>query len=375
MPIVLATMACAFALHTACAADAGSERRDRPEADLASELTWLVSQGVGQAELLAAARPISWLLANQNLPPATRRRLQLVEAARKFARDTLGLDVGFQYRQAVFLDAQAVVYVVSAAPRVSLEPFTWDYPLLGRLPYRGSFSLEQAEMLARSLSSAGYDVDVRPVTTYSLLGLAPDPVLSTMLFATDELDVVETVIHELAHATLFVPGQGAFNEGLATYIGREGRRLFVERMLGSQSVTMARLRALDRDDAAYDRAIGALAFDLRVLFAQANAVDRDELLRRKDRIFVEHQRHWQEEVAPTLFSYRLRRAALPDNNAQLSAYGIYSLKQRVYEEAYQGCHDDMRCLIRTLRSVARAPGPELALTEQVHLRTSEVTVP
>ena len=50
-----------------------------------------------------------------------------------------------------------------------------------------------AVALAASLAEDGYDVDVRPVTTYSLLGLAPDPVLSTMLFAYDELTLVEAL--------------------------------------------------------------------------------------------------------------------------------------------------------------------------------------
>jgi predicted aminopeptidase len=341
----------------------------------ALDAAWLIEQGVGQAEVLVAARPIEPILADPRTPPSTRKRLRLVSAARDFARHALGLEVGFQYRRVTFLDAPAVVYVVSAAPRTSLEPYLWRYPLVGALPYRGSFALEDAEALAATFGAAGYDVDVRPVTTYSLLGVAPDPVLSTMLFAYDELTLVETVIHELAHATLFVPGQGAFNEGLATFIGREGRREFVRRAYGEASVIQTRLAVVDKDYAAFDRAVSALAFDLRVLFAQGNALPQAELLARKDRIFLEHQRHWQEEVAPTLTLTNLRRAALPDNNAELSAYGIYSLRQGVYEEAYAACQRDMRCLVRTLRAVSREPDPELALAERVHLRQAEVTVP
>jgi predicted aminopeptidase len=337
-----------------------------------TDLSWLVEQGVGQAEVLAAARPIEPLLEDPRTPPVARRRLSLAVAARRFAKE-LGLDVGFQYRSVVFLDAPAVVYVVSAAPRTSLEPYTWSYPILGALPYRGSFDLDDAEALAKDLEGQGYDVDVRPVTTYSLLGVAPDPVLSTMLFHGDELDVVETVIHELAHATVFVPGQGAFNEGLATFIGKEGRRRFVNRYYGDRSAIAMRMVELDRDDDAYSRAVGALAFDLRVLFAQSLPVS--ELLTRKDRIFLEHQRHWQDEVAPTLLSFRHRRARLPDNNAELSAYGIYSLKQRVYEDAYASCREDMGCFLRVLKSVASDPDPELALAERVRMRQPEVVVP
>ena len=339
------------------------------------DASWLLEQGVGQAQVLAAARPIAPLLRDKSTPQSIRHRLSLAVAARAFAKDALGLDVGFQYRTVVFLDAPAVVYVVSAAPRTSLEPYTWTYPLLGQLPYRGSFDLDDAEALAKSLADAGYDVDVRPVTTYSLLGLAPDPVLSTTLFHGDELDVVETVIHELSHATIFVAGQGAFNEGLATFIGKEGRRRFVAAHYGESSAIATRMVSLDRDDDAYVRAVGALAFDLRVLFAQAGALPEREILARKDRIFLEHQQHWQDEVAPTLLSFRHRRARLPDNNAELSAFGIYSLKQRVYAEAYASCREDMRCFLGVLRAVSGEPDPELALAERVRLRRPEVVLP
>lgn len=340
-----------------------------------TEGAWLVQQGVGQAEVLAAARPVAPLLKDDRVPAKVRRRLALAMAARSFAKTELGLDVGFQYRSAVFLDAPAVVYVVSAAPRTSLQPHTWRYPLLGELPYRGYFSIDDAEHAAMDLAATGLDVDVRPVTTFSLLGLAPDPILSTMLFSADELTLVETVIHELAHATLFVPGQGAFNEGLATFIGREGRRRFVLKHYGKGSAIHARMESQDRDDEAYRRGVGALAFDLRVLFAQASMMPPEMLLARKDRLFVEHQRHWVEEVAPTLTSLRHRRARLPDNNAQLSAVGIYSLKQHVYRAAFESCREDLRCLMALLRRAAGQPDPELALAEVVVRRGPEVYLP
>lgn len=345
-----------------------------------TDLRWLVEQGVGQAEILWAARPIAPVLRDPSVPPAVRRRLSLAVAARDFARE-LGLDVGFQYRSAVFLDAPAVVYVTSAAPRTSLEPYTWSYPFLGALPYRGAFDLDQAEALAAELAERGYDVDVRPVTTYSLLGLAPDPVLSTMLFAREELDVVETVLHELAHATVFAPGQGAFNEGLAMFVGDEGKRQFVRRVYGPTSAIAARMEQLDRDARAYDRAVAALAFDLRVLFTQhdSGAIDEAEVLRRKDQVFLSHQRHWQQEVAPTLLSFRLRNARLPDNNAELSARGIYSLKQQLYARAYGTCAEDMGCFLRLMRAVAHEADPELALAEHVqkaeHVQEAERAPP
>lgn len=333
---------------------------------VSDDVAWLAEQGVGQAEVLFAARRVSAVLDDPETPEPIKRRLRLVEAARRFAKDELGLDVGMQYRAVTFLDSPAVVYVVSAAPRTSLDPYEWEYPVLGRLPYRGFFDLEEAEALARDMEGQGFDVSVRPVPTYSLLGVLPDPIVSPMLFSAEEGWIVETVIHELTHATVFAPGQGAFNEGLATFIGREGRRRFVERYYGKGSAIYRWMEGYDSDRDSYARAVGALAFDLRVLFAQAAGLEEREILARKDAIFLAHQQHFRSDVADTMVTYRLRRARLPDNNAELSAYGIYTLTQHLYRRAYKGCNEDMRCLIRVLKQVAGADDPELALAE--HLR-------
>ena len=74
---------------------------------------------------------------------------------------------------------------------------------------------------------------------------------------------------------------------------------------------------------------------------------------------------WREEVADTLQTFRVRRRRLPDNNADLSVYGLYTLQQHLYARAYAACNDDMPCLIRTLRAVASDPDPETSLAENL----------
>jgi predicted aminopeptidase len=338
------------------------------------DLAWFATQGVGQAEVLLAARSARRLREDPETPAAIQRRLALVQAAKSFARYDLGLTVKQQYRAVTFLDAPAVVYVVSASPRTALESHTWDYPVVGSLPYRGHFSLEDAEAEADDLEAEGLDVDVRPVTTYSLLGILPDPIVSPMLLGSDELRLVETVVHELAHATVFAPGEGAFNEGLATFIGREGRRRFVEKHYGTDSAIYRYMLARDADVDAYIKALGALAFDLRVLFAQAEGLTSDELLRRRDAIFLSHQRHYADEVVPVMQTYRLRRLRLPSNNAELAAYGIYTLEQHLYRRAFRACNEDLRCLIRDLKAAAASGDPEDALERRVQraVRTERI---
>lgn len=327
---------------------------------------WFARQGAGQVELLASAQPVATVLESDATDPEVKRRLRLVVAAKNFARQDLGLNVTHQYRAVTFLDRTSVVYVVTAAPKTSLDPYLWRYPVVGALPYRGYFSLEEAEAAANDLeANENVDVDVRTVSTYSLLGILPDPILSPMLFVSDEAYLVETVIHELAHATVFAAGQGAFNEGMATFIGREGLRQFVAKHYGQDSAIYARVRQVRADREVYARAVAALSFDLRVLFAQRDAATEAEILARKDAIFLEHQRHYQTEVATALDTFYLRRARLPDNNAELAAYGIYTLQQELYERTFAACQKDLRCFIRTMKQAARQDDAELWLGETI----------
>jgi predicted aminopeptidase len=252
---------------------------------------------------------------------------------------------------------------VSAAGPTSLAAYEWDYPILGALPYRGFFSLADAEALADDMASRGLDVDVRPVRTYSLLGVLPDPIVSPMLYGSDELSLVETVIHELAHATVFAVGKGAFNEGLATFIGRAGTRRFLERAYGASSAVFARYEAVEADRDAYARATGALAFDLRVLYAQAERLPDEELRARKDAIFLAHQQHFRTEVTSALATFAYRSARLPVNNAELVAYGIYTLRQELYARVFDDCNASMRCFVDEMRQVTGEDDPEIALLE------------
>ncbi|HJQ83283.1 MAG TPA: aminopeptidase, partial [Candidatus Binatia bacterium] len=186
---------------------------------------YLLRAGWSEARLLLRRRPIPALLARPDLDPTLRERLELTLAVRDFAADGLGLAVGDAYRTFAEVPDDATVYVVSAARRDRLEAHVWRYPLVGRLPYRGFFDRAAAQAAGARLAARDLDVEIRPALAFSTLGWFADPLLST---AADEPPVVvaETVLHELWHATSFVPGEAAFNESAATFAGHRGAVAF-----------------------------------------------------------------------------------------------------------------------------------------------------
>jgi len=112
---------------------------------------------------------------------------------------------------------------VVAAPEFSLEPVESCFPVAGCVPYRGFFSLEDAERHAGRLRSEGNDVNVRGVPAYSTLGRFDDPLLSTFIRNADA-ELARLIFHELAHQLLYVKGDSTFNESFAVAVESAGVR-------------------------------------------------------------------------------------------------------------------------------------------------------
>jgi predicted aminopeptidase len=119
------------------------------------------------------------------------------------------------------VDEEVLAWIVSAAYPDRLESKTWWFPIVGRMPYRGYGSRGAAEKAEQDLESEGFDTYLRPTTAFSTLGWFSDPLLSTLL-SNDDVELVETVLHELSHNHLWVPNHTRFNESYATFTGRVG---------------------------------------------------------------------------------------------------------------------------------------------------------
>ena len=200
----------------------------------------------GQYQIFANQHSIEDLLAESSTSPELKKRLELLQELRGFAKDELQLPTDSHYRKYVDVKRPYVVWNVEAAPEFSMEPKTWWYPLLGSLSYRGYFSKSGATNYAGYLRTRGYDVSVGGVSAYSTLGWFKDPVLNTFIFE-DDADLAEIIFHELAHQRLFARGDTDFNEAFATTVGQEGARRWLTKK-GNTAGLQAYLAHLQRSD-------------------------------------------------------------------------------------------------------------------------------
>ena len=184
--------------------------------------------------MLWQQRPVAEATADPTLPVRTRALLDVVDEVRRSAA-ALGLEVDGQYTSYVDWPGDRVVTTLVRTRAGTLETEPWWFPLVGRLPYKGYFDRERAEAEAERIRREGaYDVCVSGVAAYSTLGWLDDPVTGPML-RRGPAQLVETIFHELVHATAFVPEEADWNEGVAQFIGQQAAIRFFEQHTRSPS--------------------------------------------------------------------------------------------------------------------------------------------
>lgn len=200
-------------------------------------ISYGIQQGVGQFKILFNAVSITELLNDPNYPADKKEKLRLIQEVREFAIDSLGLNDSESYKKLFDQGDKPVLWVLTAAKPFKLEEYEWHFPLLGSLGYKGFFTKEKAIVEENELIAAHFDTDIGEVNAWSTLGYFNDPILSSMLKKSSG-GLARLIIHELTHGTLYVKGEDAFNENLATFIGDNGAVIFMQHKYGEGSVEL-----------------------------------------------------------------------------------------------------------------------------------------
>jgi predicted aminopeptidase len=222
----------------------------------------------GHLEIMQKSRPVAEVLLSADTPSPLKQRLALTGEMLDFATQKLGLPGEHQYRRYADLQREKVSWVVCATPEFSMEPKRWWYPLVGKLSYRGYFAESEAKAKAVELRSQGYDVLVSEVNAYSTLGYFHDPLLNTFIHEPEPF-LAELLFHELTHQRLYIAGKTEFNEALATTVGQNGARLWLETR--GQHALRLRYDAVLQAQAQLQVELGKTEAALTALYAQSTA--------------------------------------------------------------------------------------------------------
>jgi len=308
-----------------------------------------VKAGLAELEILGNRRPLAEVVLDPATDERTRGILTLVMEAREFALNDLGLEVGGSYTSFTRLDSDTLALVLSAAYRDRLAPRTWWFPVVGNVPYRGFFDEGDAREAQRELEEEGFDTYLRPTSAFSTLGWFDDPLLSSVL-SDDAVEVVTTVLHELSHNHLFVPGQVTFNESFATFVGRvAAAEFFCTRPGGGpDTVWCQRAQARWRDTRRFGVFLDGFVEELETLYDDP-ALTAQEKVRRREEVFRAAQARFQDQVAPELESLTFSSfTRLPLNNATLLSRVRYYHRLPGFQALLQA-RGGLRDAVETLR--------------------------
>lgn len=195
---------------------------------------YVARSAAGHAGLLWRRRSIQKTIADPSTDAELRRKLQLVVEIRRFAFDALSLKRSADYETWTPVKGDALTWLVEASDRARLKPYLFRFPLIGSFPYKGHFRKDLALDEAASLEKKGYDATVFGAAAYHTGLPISDPLPSTLLRGSDG-DLAETLIHELAHGTVYFKNDTDFDEALATWVGERGAERFLARKYGADS--------------------------------------------------------------------------------------------------------------------------------------------
>lgn len=321
------------------------------------QVTYLLKSGIGQTNLLRRRVAIESLLEKPDLDPARKAKLLLVQEVRKFAETELSLKTTKNYTTFVELDRPYVSWIVSAAPQWEMKHHLFWFPIVGSLPYKGYFSEDDAKAEAEELKQRDMDTSVRGVSAYSTLGWTSDPVLSSMLKMEDH-DLVELIIHETVHTTLYISSAADFNERLASFIGELGAKKFYESK--SDAAQIQKMKDSAHDTKVFSEFISQEIKSLEALYTAKTLPS--EAARQLE--FEGIKTRFKSEVLPKMIGTSFQGFAnRPLNNAVLLGYKTYWMDLSEFEIAFQKHNRDFVKFLAFCKSLEKVKDPEATLKQ------------
>lgn len=304
----------------------------------------------GQLEILRKSRPTARVLKDPDTSTQVRRQLAAVERIRRFASDHLSLPGHSSYGKYADLGRDHVVWVLYAAPEFSLTPKSWHYPAVGEMDYRGYFHQQDTASLANDLRQEGYDVFVGGVDAYSTLGWFHDPVLNTFINYPD-IDLAETIFHELTHRKIFRRGDTVFNESLANTVAEEGVKRWLRHEQRWQDLKKYQERLIRRRE--FYQEIERARHRLEKLYAS----ELDPTSMRREKVatlaklrdqFRELRRRWGGRGLESWLKEDL-------NNGHIVSLHLYADQMPVFEKLLASCQGDLDLFFKQAAHVKISP--------------------
>lgn len=324
----------------------------------ACQASYLLKSSYEQIQIWNAEEPIEKSLERQDLTSDQKHKLRLALEVKKFCEEDLGLKKSKNYTRYVQLDRPYVKYVLSAAPPWEFKNYEWSYPIVGKMPYKG-FSYEiDAKTEEEKLKQQGLETYFRGVSAYSTLGWFNDPLLSSMLNSSD-YELVDTIIHETVHATLYIKNSADFNERLAVFLGEKGAELFYLKKEGTTSKTLQQMNEAKSDQDIFGKFISKEVQLASNWFLQNGSKKNKE---EKENMFKEILLRFETEALPKMKTKNFAKFHKKElNNARLLIYKTYLQDLSDFDKLWTKTNSDFKKFMTAVKEFEKSPDPDKTL--------------
>jgi predicted aminopeptidase len=297
-----------------------------------------------QAELLGKREPIQDLRSQDQFNEDELRALDRIRDVKHYGAE-IGLKATDNY-DTFAADWDRKIWNLSACEELEFKPKKWTFPIVGKIPYLGFFRRQDADPWIKRLENKGYETYIRTAGAYSTLGWFKDPVLPGMLKWND-YRLADTVLHELAHATIWIKGSVKFNESFANFVGEVAAFEYLDNRFGPTSTQMLNALKNFEDLQKWRALLRDLYQDLDTVYSNQTLND-SEKRRQKEALFAS----MTERVVMAQFQNpdRFHRAVAKGtwNNARMIQYKTYNHNRDYFRAIYE---QENRDLLRFMRAI------------------------
>ncbi len=288
---------------------------------------YVLEAAYNQSGILLRRQSIDSALKDKDATPTEVQKLKLVQEAREYAIQ-IGLKPGDSFTKYSRVDSDVLAWVVMGSKKDAFELYTWWFPIVGSVPYKGYFDKEDAESAGKRLEQKGYETFIRGTDAFSTLGWFNDPILSTTL-RHSETRIVNTVLHESLHSTVWIPGHVPFNESLANFVGAQAAIHFFEAhcQQNVQYCEWAKTARQEKErELEFGQVVEKLYIDLENLYSSKQT---------SAQILAQRQEVFDSSLAPVRAKYPNMKVLKEINNAEIMQLKVYMTKLPLFELWFQ----------------------------------------
>ncbi len=312
-----------------------------------ADVLYLSRLGWHQSYITFHSVPVEELLRDEEASQMDKEKVFFIQEVKRYGEERFGLKKTNNY-STFFKVNGPVLHVITACEKDRLHPYSWNFPLVGKVTYKSFFTTDEALEEKNILDRKGYDTFLQQAAAYSTLGWLRDPIFSSML-EWNESTLANIVLHEMAHATVYFKGRTDLNEQFATFVGNQGAIDFLTERYGPESKEVRSAIDREEDDFLFSGWTDQACQQLSVYYGKE--ISKEEKLKGREALFRSIQENFQKIKGQFKTEGYQNVGKMELNNAVLIAYRRYFYRLEKFEAVYEYFGKDLRRVIKFFNEV------------------------